>query len=226
VRRVWRRCGCAAVLAIGLAGLTAAPAAAGDTHLGLLEIRIFGANGAVRDFLARSAEDRRGAAALVNQIDGAIEGPAQAIQDSAIMLPHYRIDVSQLGPSYVTSPWARLSEVNFIYLPGGQANSFMVVEFTQGPAALEQRWILPDPEVAAFLERHLQGLRPIGLEPALRDATPAPWNIALGVVFLAAIGIRLFDDRRRWSIREKGRSTGKGTDRRSLRSTTGKLATP
>jgi hypothetical protein len=208
-------------MAIGLAGLTAVPVGASDTirHLGPLEIRIFGANGAVRDFLARSAPDRLGADALVRQIDGAIQGPAQPIDETAVMLPHYRIEVSHLGPTYVTAPWARLSQTSFIYFPSGQAASFIVVEFTEGQAALEQRWILPAPEVAALLERHLQGLRPIGLEPATRATATAPWNIALGAVLLAAISLRMFEDRLRWRLSEKGRSTGKGTDRRSLGST-------
>ena len=207
-------------MAIGLAGVTAVPAAAVDPHPSMapLEVRILGANGELRDFLARSADDRRGAVALVNQIDGAINGPAQAIEEAAVMLPHYRIDVSQLGPTYVTAPWARLAETSFIYFPGGQAPSFMVVEFTRGQAALEQRWILPDPEVAALLERHLQGLRPIGLEPAARGTTTAPWNIVLGALLLAAVGLRLLEDRGRWRLSEKGRSVGKGTHQRSLRS--------
>ncbi len=205
-------------MAIGLAGLTAVPAGASDTnlHRGPLEIRIFGANGAARDFLARSAEDRLGADALINQIDGAIQGAAQPIDEAAVMLPHYRIEMSHLGTTYVTSPWARLSQTSFIYFPGGQAPSFMVVEFAQGHAALEQRWILPAPKVAALLERHLQGLRPIGLEPAAQSTTTAPWNIAVGAMLLAAIGLRLFEDRRRWQLSEAGRSAGKGTDRRSV----------
>ena len=226
VRRAWRRYGCAAVMAIGLAGLTAVPAAASDSHLGPLEIRIFGASGELRDFLARTTEDRRGATALVNQIDGAIQGPAQAIEEAAVMLPHYRIEVSQLGPMYLTAPWARLSDTSFIYFPGGEANSFMVVEFTRGRAALEQRWIVPAPEVAALLQRHLQGLPPIGLEPTIRTTSPTPWNMALGAVVIAAISLRLLEDRRRWWTSEKGRSTGKGTHRRSLRSAARKLAAP
>jgi hypothetical protein len=213
-------------MAIGLAGLTAGPAVASDNHLGPLEIRIFGANGEFRDVLAQSPEDRRGAIALVNQIDGATQGPAKAIEEAAVMLPHYRIEVSQLGPMYVTNPWARLSETSFIYFPGGEANSFMVVEFTQGRAALEQRWIVPDSEVAALLERHLQGLRPIGFEPAVRATAATPWNMALGAVVIAAIGLRLLEDRRRWWIGERERSTGKGTDRRSLRSAARRLAAP
>jgi len=207
-------------MAIGLAGLTAVPAAATDrfNDSGPLEIRIFGANGAVRDFLPRSGEDLTASAALVSQIDSAIEGPAQAIEESAVILPHYRIEVSHLGPAYVTNPWARLAETTFIYFPGGHDNSFMVVEFAQGRASLEQRWILPDPEVAALVDRHLQGLRPIGLEQAVRSTANAPWNMALGAALLAAIGLRLFADRRRWRLGHKERSAGKGTDQRSWRS--------
>lgn len=206
-------------MAIGLAGLTPVPAGASvsDLHRGPLEIRIFGANGAVRDFLARSAADRLGADALLIQIDGAIQGQVQPIDEAAVMLPHYRIEVSHLGPTYVTAPWDRLSQTSFIYFPAANAASFMVVEFAQGQSALDQRWILPAPEVAALLERHLQGLRPIGLEPAAQATTTAPWNLAVGAVLLAAISLRLFDDRRRWQLREKGRSAGKGTDRRSVR---------
>jgi hypothetical protein len=198
-------------MAIGLAGLTALPAVASDHHLGPLEIRIFGANGEFRDVLAQSPEDRRGAIALVNQIDSVTQGPAKAIEEAAVMLPHYRVEVSQLGPMYVTNPWARLSETSFIYFPGGEANSFMVVEFTRGRAALEQRWIVPDGEVAALLERHLLGLRPIGLGPASQATATTPWNMALGAVVITAIGLRLLEDRRRWWTGERGRSTGKGT---------------
>jgi hypothetical protein len=213
-------------MAIALAALTAVPAAASESPLGPLEIRIFGANGDLRDFLARSAEDQRAAVALLNQIDAAIQGPARPIEEAAVMLPHYRIEVSHLGPTYVTAPWARLSETSFIYFPGGEANSFMVVEFTQGRDALEQRWILPAPEVAALLGRHLLGLRPIGLEPAVRTMATVPWNMALGAVVIAAISLRLLGDRRRWWISEKGRSAGKGTHQRSLRSTADLIPAP
>jgi hypothetical protein len=225
VRRAWRRYGCAAVMAIGVAGLTAVPAAATDRfpNLGPREIRIFGANGAVRDFLPRSIEDQRASVALLNQIDGAIEGPIQAIEESAVMLPHYRIEVSHLGPAYITNPWERLVETSFIYFPGGHDSSFMVVEFAQGRASLEQRWILPDPEVAALVDRHLQGLRPIGLAPPIPGTTAAPWRIVLGAVVLAALGLRLFADRRRWPRDQKGRTAGKGTDQRSSRSAAKKL---
>jgi hypothetical protein len=215
-------------MAIGLAGLTAAPAAAGDRfpNVGPMEIRIFGANGAVRDFLVRSEQDQRGAATLVKQIDGAIEGPVRAIEESAVMLPHYRIDVSLLGPTYVTAPWARVLQSSFIYFPGGLDNRFMVVEFAKGRAAIEQRWIPPDPQVEALLDRHLQGLRPIGLEPAIRGTATTPWNTALGAFVLAAIGARLLEGRRRWRLRQKEKSAGKGTDQRSFASTAAKLATP
>jgi hypothetical protein len=201
------------------------PAAAGDRspYRGPLEIRIFGADGAVRDFLARSAPDQRGAVALVNQIDGAIEGMPRAIEESAVMLPHYRIEVSQLGPAYVTAPWARLSETSFIYFPGGADNSFMVVEYAHGRTALDQRWVLPDPEVAALLGRHLDGLRPIGLEPPTRRDATVPWNLMIGTMALAGIALRLLADRRRrWNPGEKG-ALEKGTNQRSLTSAAGKL---
>ena len=207
-------------MAFGLAGLPAVPAAATDhfPDLGPLEIRIFGANGAARDFQARSVDDQRASVTLVNQIDRATEGPPQAIEESAVMLPHYRIEVSHLGPAFVTAPWARLLETTFIYFPGGHDNSFMVVEFAHGRAALEQRWILPDPEVAALFDRYLRGLRPIGLEPPIRATPAGPWSSALGVVVLAALGLRLFADHRRWRLDQKGRTAGKGTHQRSLRS--------
>jgi hypothetical protein len=193
-------------MAIGLAGLAAVPAAASERYPspGPLEIRIFGANGDVRDFLPRSVEDRRGAVALVNQIAGAIQGRALPIDEAAVILPHYRIGVSHLGLTYVTSPWARTSETSLIYFPGGDAASFLVVEFGQGPAALEQRWIPPDPEVAALLERHLKGLVPIGLSaPAARDTASGSWSTGIGALLLAGIMLRLFEDRRPWSRREK-----------------------
>ncbi len=191
-------------MALGLAGLTAVPAAAADhfRDLGPLEIRIFGANGAVRDFLPRSTDDRRASVALV--------------------MPHYRIEVSHLGPAFVTAPWARLLETTFIYFPGGRNSSFMVVEFAHGRASLEQRWILPDAEVAALFDRHLRGLRPIGLEAPVRRTGTVPWSYALGVLVLAATGLRQFTDQRR-RLGQKERSAGKGTDQRSLRSAAGKL---
>ena len=212
-------------MALGLAGLTAVPAAATDffPDRGPLEIRIFGADGAVRDFQARSLDDQRASVALVTQLDSATEGPPQAIEESAVMLPHYRIEVSHLGPAFVTAPWARLLETTFIYFPGGRNNSFMVVEFAHGRASLEQRWILPDAEVAALLDRHLRGLSPIGLEPPVRDTPSGPWTNALGAVLLAALGLRLFADPRRWRLDRKDRTAGKGTDQRSLRSAARKL---
>ena len=139
------------------------------------------------------------------------------------MLPHYRIEVSHLGPAFVTAPWARLLETTFIYFPGGRNNSFMVVEFAHGRASIEQRWILPDAEVAALFDRHLRGLSPIGLEPPVRDTPSGPWTNALGAVLLAALGLRLFADPRRWRLDWKDRTAGKGTDQRSLRSTARKL---
>ena len=217
MRHLWRRCGSALLLAIGLAGLTAVPAAAKDTYafFGPLEIRIFGANGDLRDFIALSAKDRRGATALVNEIAGAMQGPAQPMDAAAPALPHYRIGVSHLGLTYVTSPWARTSETSFIYYPGDAGSGYLIVEFSQGDAALQERWMQLSPEVAALLQGHLQGLSPIGIEPAASSAATEPWGIAIGAILLAALSLMLVEDRRRWRLSEEGRSAGKGTDRRS-----------
>jgi hypothetical protein len=78
VRPVWHRCGAAILLALGLATMNAVPAAAKDTYAfyGPLEIRIVGAKGAMRDFVALSTADRRGASALVTELAGAMQGPA------------------------------------------------------------------------------------------------------------------------------------------------------
>ncbi len=203
MRPVSRRCGAATLLALGLAALTAVPAAAKDSYAfyGPLEIRILGANGELRDFVALSTADRRGASALVAQITGAMRGPAQPIEGPPA-LPHYRIGVSHLGLTYVTMPWARLSETSFVYYPGDAASSFLMVEFKQDDAALQERWLEPSPEVAALLERHAQGLTPIGMEAAARSATTDSWGIAIGAVLLAIFIMMLFEDRRRSRLRE------------------------
>jgi hypothetical protein len=201
---------------VGLAGLTAVTAAAADTSplSGPLEIRIFGANGSLRDFVARSAEDRRGVAALVDQIAAAIQGPAQAIEEAAIMPPHYRIGVNHLGPTYITTPWVRTAETSVIYFPGGRDTSFLVVEFTRGDAALEQRWIAPSSDVAALLQRHLQGLPPIDMEPLAPGTTTPPWSMALAAMLLAGLSLMLFEDHQRWRLIQKRRSAGKGDESR------------
>src|SRR5437773_12568557 len=58
----WPRSAFGLLLAVGFGWLAALPAAASaiDPYQGPLEIRIFGANGVARDFIARSPEDRRG----------------------------------------------------------------------------------------------------------------------------------------------------------------------
>src|SRR5207248_9811144 len=62
------------LLAMGLGWLTVQPVAASDGAVlsGPLEIRIIGAN-SLRAFVALSPEDRRAAAALLNQVGGALE---------------------------------------------------------------------------------------------------------------------------------------------------------
>ena len=192
--------------------MTAVPAAAKDTYAfyGPLEIRIVGANGAMTDFVALSTADRRGASALVKELAGAIQRPALP-SDGPRAMPYYRIGVSHLGLTSVTMPWARLSDTSFIYSPGDASRSFLLVEFRQGDAALQQRWIEPSTEVASLLARHLHGLTAIGTQTPAHTATTDPWGIAIGAMVLAVLGLMLVEDRRRWRRGGEGRSAGKGT---------------
>jgi hypothetical protein len=210
VRHRWRRFGSAILLTLAAAVLTALPAAGIDTYPAPpLEVRIFGAQGAVRDFIIVSAQDRRAAAALLDQVSGALGGPVQPIEDAAATFPHYQIGVSRLGPTYITDPWLRTSETRFIYYPGWQDTSFLVIQFSQHDAALEQRWILVAPDVASLLRRHLQGLPPIGLEPASPGVASEPADLPFGALLLTGFSLLLLEDGRRLS-RQK-RSAGKGT---------------
>jgi hypothetical protein len=213
VRPVWHRCAAAILLALGLASMTAAPAAAKDTYAfyGPLEIRIVGANNALRAFVALSTADRRGASALVEELAGAMQGSALPI-DGPPAMPHYRIGVSHLGLTYVTMPWARFSDTSFIYYAGA-SRTFLLVQFRQGDAPLQQRWTQPSPEVSSLLARHLQGIAPIGIEASAsaNTATTDPWEFAIGAMVLAVLSLMLVEDRRRWRLGGKGRSAGKGT---------------
>jgi hypothetical protein len=212
VPSVWRHCGAAILLALGFATMTAVPAAAKDTYAfyGPLEIRIVGANGAMRDFVALSTADRSGASALVKELAGAIQGPALPI-DGSPATPYYRIGVSHLGFTYVTMPWARLSDTSFMYYPGDVSHTFLMVEFRQGDAALQQRRLTPSPEVATLLARHLQGMAPIGMEATATTPTTDPWEFEIGAMVLAVFSVMLIEDRRRWRPGGGGRSAGKGT---------------
>ena len=212
MRRALLRCIASSLLAVSLVRLASLSALAAPpaSPSGSIEIRLIGANG-LRDFIALSPEDRRGATALMNQVAGAMEGPAQPIEEAAATLPHYRIVVRRLAPSYFVNPWPRPTQTSFIYYPGGVGTSFLMVAFSQSDATLEQRWMLPSTEVSALLERHLKGLPPIASE--LPDATnsAAPWGMAIGVILLAALGALLLEDRRRWPLAAQKRSAGKGT---------------
>jgi hypothetical protein len=126
-------------------------------------------------------------------------------------MPYYRIGVSHLGLTFVTMPWARLSDTSFIYSQGDASSTFLMVEFRQGDAALQQRWIEPSPEVASLLARHVQGLSAIGTETFAASTTTDPWGIAIGAMVLAAVSLMLVEDRRRWRLGGDGRSAGKGT---------------
>src|SRR5260370_42453548 len=131
-------------------------------------MRIVGAKGAMRDFVGLSTADRRGASALIKEPAGAMQGPALP-SDGPPAMPYYRIGVSHLGLTCVTMPWARLSDTSFIYSPGDASSTFLMVEFRQVDAALQQRWIQPSPEVASLLARHLQGLSAIGAQTSAHN---------------------------------------------------------
>lgn len=217
MRQGWRRLAAGGLLAIGLASLTAVPAAAKDTYpfFGPLEIRIAGANGDLRDFIALSAEDRRGANLLVAQLAGAMQERSQPVERAAAGLPHYEIGVSHLGMTYVTTPWARMSETSFRYYPGGEGPSYLLVRFSQGNAIVEERWLIPSRAVTAMIDQHARGLAPIGAEAGTSGGGWGTWGIALGAALLAGLTLALIEDRRRWRRGGEGRSAGKGTDRRS-----------
>ena len=213
-----RRLVAATVLCIGSLVLVASPAAAGDIDpfYGPLEVRIVGANGEMRDFIALSREDTQGASVLVKQITSALPGPPQPIEEVAATLPHYRIGISHMAMSYPTMPSARKSATTFIYYPGGDGASFLMVEFGQADAVLQDRWVAPAPAVSAMIRRHLKGLAPIGTGAAEAESpSPPPWGLIAGAVLLAGLSLLFLEDRRRWRRGADRRSAGKGTDRRS-----------
>jgi hypothetical protein len=201
MRRAWRRLAAGSLLAIGLASLTAVPAAAKDTYpfFGPFQIRIVGANGDIRDFIALSAEDRRGASLLVEQVMSAIRGaaPPPPNESGAAGLPHYQIGVSHLGMTYDTTPWARLADPSFSYYPGGEGPTYLLVRFDRGDAA-QERWLIPSPAVAAMIDQHARGLAPIGTEAVAAGGGPGTWEIVLGAALLAGLTLLLIEDRRRW----------------------------
>jgi hypothetical protein len=207
-----RRFVASAVLALALAVATLIPAAAKDTYalFGPLEVQIAGADGDLRQFMALSADDRRAAAALVAQLAGAIQGGGQAIDPTPPPLPHYWIGVSHMGLNYPTMPWSSTPHTRFVYYPGGDGKSFLVAEFSQPDGVVEARSIQPSPDVAAMIQRHLEGLAPIDSEgPAMNGGT-TPWAIALGAVLLLIVTAMLAEDRRRWRRGGNG-APAKGT---------------
>ena len=201
-----------ATIALGLAGVTAIPAAAKDTYpfFGPLGIQIVGADGDIRQFLALSAEDRSGAATLVRQLTNAFQGEGNPVDTNLPALPHYRIGVSHLGLNAPTMPWSRASQTTFFYYPGGDGPSVLVAEFSQDNDALQARSIQTPPDVAALIQRHLVGLAPLaGGEPA-KLPEEIPWSILAGAALLAIIIAILAEDRRRWRLHKEG-APAKGT---------------
>ena len=180
--------------------------AAKDTYpfYGPLEVRIVGANGEMRAFIALSREDTQGASALVKQVTSAMQGPAGPIEEAAPTLPHYRIGISHMAVSYPTRPWARMPETDFIYYPGDDGVSFLMVAYGRNDATLQQRWIAPAPTVSAMIQRHLKGLAPIGSGvPSVAGATTPPWELIIGAALLAGLSVLFVEDRRRWRLDRK-----------------------
>jgi hypothetical protein len=207
-----RRFFASALLAFALAAVAFIPAAAKDTYalFGPLEVQIAGADGDLRQFLALSADDRRAAAALVAQLASAMRGGGQTIDTTPPPLPHYWIGVSHMGLNYPTMPWSRTAHTSFVYYPGGDGKSFLVAEFSQPDGVLEARSIQPSPDVAAMIQRHLQGLAPISSEGPATNRGSTPWGIALGGVLLLIATAMLAEDRRRWRLGRNG-APAKGT---------------
>jgi hypothetical protein len=204
-------------LATSLAAIGAVPVSARDYFAASLEIQITGANDETRDFIAVSDQDRLAAQTLLRQVGGAMHGPAHFIEEAAATLPHYRIALTQLAVGSFATFWPRTPGMSFIYYPGGAGSSFLMVEYSEGNSALQDRWIEPGPEVSSLFRRHLRGLSPIGL-PNVSKVTEegtatAPWGIAIGTVLLAALAAMLLEDRRRSDLSLK-RSAGRGTHRR------------
>jgi hypothetical protein len=208
----------ASLFASLIAVLAAVPVSARDYFAGRLEIRIIGANDEAREFIALSPQDRRGADELLQQVSGAMHGPAHFIEEAAATLPHYRVTLTQVAIGSFATFSPRTPALTFIYYPGGVGASFLMVEYSEGNTALEARWIEPVPEVSTLLKRHLTGLAPIGLTLQTNavdsGASTAPWGIAVGALLLAVLGTMLFEDRRRWELSVR-RSAGRGTNRRS-----------
>ena len=209
-----RRCRSAVLLTAALAALWATPAAAQDSSArsAPLEIRISGANG-VHDFLVRSPDDRRGAAALITQLAAATAGSSRATEAAGPILPRYRIGISRPTLNSMTAPWPAAAETRFTYYPGRPGREFLLVAFSRADV-LEERWIAPAPEVTAMLARHVDGLSPIG-GPASDSTEALPgWSVTAGIGLVGAIALLLLEDRRRrWvlgngSAGKRGHETG------------------
>jgi hypothetical protein len=184
----------ASIFAVALLALSAAPAAARETLDGPIVIQIVGANGQVRDFLAESAQDDRAVLALIQKLSGNLKPPADAIAQAAFSLPHYEIGIGQFAYVTVMRP---VPATTLIYYPGGEGQSFLMLE-SGGRNASDGSWFEPTPEIASLLQRHLQGLPPIGAPGAGGPATTPPWELIAGSMVLATLALILWEDRRRW----------------------------
>jgi hypothetical protein len=200
-------------LTAALAALWATPAAAQDSSArsAPLEIRISGANG-VHDFLVRSPDDRRGAAALLTQLTATV-GASLASEASGPILPRYHIGIGRLNFNSMIVPWQAASETRFTYYPGRPGHDFLLVAFARADVQ-EERWIPPAPEVTAMLARHVDGLSPIGGPASDYSSTVPGWTATAGIGLLGALAVLLLESRRRrWglgngSAGKRGHETG------------------
>jgi len=183
------------------AGGTALPAAARDTYSlsGPIEIRLVGAAGQARDFLVVSSEDRRAASSLLQQVRvHGLQPPAEPIAEMAWSLPHYRLGIGQLGYNDGVV-WPRLPETTFVYYPGGAGKSFLMLDSNGRSLETDGWWLETSPDVAAMLQRHVDGLAPIGSVAVVTPtSSTSPWGLVVGGIVLSGLSLILIEDRRRW----------------------------
>lgn len=186
------------------------PAAARDFFAGPLQIRIVGANGESRGFLAVSDADRQAALALVKELTTKLRAPAQPIEEAAATLPHYQLKLGQLGFNYVEL-LPLTADTTMIYYPGGDGQSFLMLDSRGRTPATDEWWIEPSPAITGMIDRHLDGLLPIGAPASSAGTSTAPWGVLIGAVLLAGLTLVLWEDRRRWLRRNGGSAAPKGT---------------
>ena len=195
MRRAFLRCLFAVGAALGLLAGLPTTGLARDNYVltGQIEIRIVGANGQARDFLAISPTDRQGASTLIDWLASAPSSERTGT-DLLAGLPHYRLGIGRLGYGGGTTVWPRLPETTLAYYVGDSHHAFAVLDGAQfrADSAVE----LPA-DVTAMIDGHLDGLPPLNAEIGSGVST-APWGMVLGAFLLALLVVVVWEDRRRW----------------------------